>query len=246
MLKLLKYEWMSRWKFFLGGIVIAIALNIDLIRSILNEQTPSKFAIFASIGIFVMGVGLFFDHIARMYKSLFGEERYLLFTTTCSGYHILGSKIIGITLEAFGIFVFAMLMMIIDQKIAVYKYPQLMENFQSFYTEGIKEIFTLFMILLVGYITFILIIYLSVTLSKSVFSVFKYGKILSFVCFLVISRIVGKVVGYFDKFVDMHALSYGMTSFNFEGSMSYFVFNLCMIGILFMITGYLLDRKLNL
>ncbi|WP_053955246.1 hypothetical protein [Inediibacterium massiliense] len=246
MLKLLKYEWMSRWKFFLGGIIIAIALNIDLIRSILKEQTPSKFAIIAMIGIFIMGLGLFFDHIRRMYKSLFGEERYLLFTSPCSGYHILGSKIIGITLESVGIFVFAILMMIIDQEIAVYKYPHLMENWKSFYTEGIKEIFTLFMILLVGYITFMLIIYLSITLSKSVFSVFKHGKILSFVCFLVVSKIVGKVVGYFDQFMDMNTLSYGMKYFHFEGTMNYFIFNSCIIGILFMLTGYLLDRKINL
>ncbi|QXM06579.1 hypothetical protein [Crassaminicella indica] len=244
MLKLVKYEWMSRWKFFLGGIILLTFFNLYIITKSPDNIDPKVFAI-TSIIIFVAGIVLMVDHIGRMYHSLFKETGYLLFTTPLSGYKILGGKIITVILECFGILLFGGLLMFIDYLIVISKYPELQMKL-NIPNELIAYIMKFFVMFLLGYIIFILMAYLSAVLARSVFSVFKYGKLLSFICFLVIAEILGKIVELVDNTKHLvHIGFYGeIPTFNISNY--YFIMIICIIGILFMITGYLLDRKINL
>ncbi|QZY55661.1 hypothetical protein [Crassaminicella profunda] len=245
MLKLMKYEWMSRWKFFLGGIILLTLLNFYIVTNSTTNIDPRVFGI-TSIVIFVAGIVLMVDHIGRMYNSLFKETGYLLFTTPLSGYKILGGKIITVIAECLGLSLYGILITFIDYKILSRKIPewQIDANIPS---EAIIMIFKFFLACLLGYIIFLLMTYLSAVLAKSLFSVFKYGKLLSFVCFIIIGEILGKLVDLADR-----ATAYSVQITTANGcavdsiSNEYFMISMCMISLLFMSTGYLLDRRMNL
>lgn len=244
MLKLMKYEWMSRWKFFLGGIILLTLCNFYIVKS--PETTDPRVFGITSIIIFVAGIVLMVDHLGRMYNSLFKETGYLLFTTPLSGYKILGGKIITVIIECLGLSLYGILMTFIDYKILSRKIPQWQID-ANIPNEAIIMISKFFMACLLGYIIFLLMAYLSVVLAKSIFSVFKYGKLLSFVCFIIIAEIVGKLVNLADS-----ATAYSVQITTSNGcsidsiSNEYFMISICIIGLLFSITGYLLDRKINL
>jgi len=242
MLKLLKYEWMSRWKFFLAGAIFCILLNIDILNSIINKSEPSFGGILFAI-VFAMGLFLAFDHIRRMYKNLFSEEGQFLFFIPLNGYKILGSKIINIILECTAVILFASIVGVVDLKILNNKFSN------DFYINIPDGFFTivgrLLLIILITYVIFLLISYLSMALAKSFFSSIKYGKLLSFILFIINVKIITKISNWVFQISDSHlSLAKGLDVM--VVSNKYFLFNLCIIALLFVFTGYLLDRRLNL
>lgn len=250
MLNIIKYEWMNRWKFFLVGLVVGILLNIELMRNIINENSMNQApALYVGILIalaFAFCIALGIDHIRRMYKSLFSEVGYFLFTTPLSGYGILGGKLLTIILECLGITFLGWLFVFIDYKILLDKFPEIKIN-AEIPPEVMISLFKFFMLVLFGYILFLLMIYISMTLVKSIFASVKYGKILSFIFFIIVSKIVGELMSYIGKFTEtvVELEMYGDAHFPTVTN-EYFLLNICIVGALFMATGYLLDRKVNL
>ncbi|HSQ34190.1 MAG TPA: hypothetical protein VLM81_04840, partial [Peptostreptococcaceae bacterium] len=193
MLKLIKYDWMNRWKFFLGAIAVAILLNIDMMRKILTDNNnPTMYTGILFLILFAMAVILGVDHIRRMYVNLFTEEGQFLFSTPLSGYKILGGKLTSIIAECIGILLFVGLVGFIDYQMLANKFPQI-SLYEIMPTEYIPEAFKILLLILVGYITFLLTVYLSMALTKSIFSHVRYGKLLSFVFFIIISYITGYI-----------------------------------------------------
>ncbi|TCO74783.1 hypothetical protein [Marinisporobacter balticus] len=250
MLKIIKYEWMHRFKFFLAGFVVCILLNIELVRNIINKNQGHQGTILY-VGIlialaFAFGIGLGIDHIRRMYKSLFTEEGYFLFTTPLSGYGILGGKLITIILECLGITFLGGILFFIDYKILLNRFPEI-EITSEIPAEIVINLFKFFMLILFGYITLLLMIYLAMVLARSIFSAVRYGKLLSFIFFIMIAQVVGKITSYIGKatetvvYVEMYGDAHFPTVTN-----EYFLLQICIVGALFMITGYLIDRKINI
>lgn len=240
MFKIIKYDWMSRWKFFLGALVVAIILNIDIMRRILTENSgePSMFTFILFLVAFTMAVILGVDHIRRMYVNLFTEEGQFLFSTPLSGYNILGGKLAGIIAECIGILLLIGLIGFIDYQILASKFPEISLNY-DIPNEYIIEMFKILLLIFLGYITFLLTVYLSMALTKSIFSSLRYGKLLSFIFFIIISSITGYVT---DLFIGD---SQGMMEFSQVSNIS-ILLSFIIGSILFSITGYLLDRKINL
>jgi ABC-2 type transport system permease protein len=242
MLKLIKYDWMSRWKLFLGAIAVAIILNIDIMRRILAEDSsePSMFTFILFMAAFAMAVILGVDHIRRMYTNLFTEEGQFLFSTPLSGYEILGGKLSAIVAECIGILLLMGLIGFIDYQILVNKFPQI-SLYGVIPTEYIPEMFKGLLLILIGYISFLLTVYLSMALTKSIFSHIRYGKLLSFIFFIIISSITGYIAELFLKFpTDMFVMELNKIP------SIYILLNFIMAAILFTATGYLLDKKINL
>lgn len=241
----MKYEWMSRWKVFLGGIIIVLLMNIHMVSKIATTQdytnNPRIFAIYFLI-VFAMGVVLFVDHIKRIYNSLFREEGYFLFTTPLNGYEILGAKMATIIFECIGLTLFAGVMGYLDSKIIFQEYVPL-----EIPSDFIFALFKLFTLILLGYLTMLLMIYLSMALVKSIFSTFKYGKLLSFGFFILISKIVEMISSGLNQVTDYGTnLSIDeLAEFNILTN-EYFILNICILGSLFILTGYLFDRKINI
>ena len=243
MLKLMKYEWMNRWKIFLGGLIICILLNIDLVSKIMNQNRGTMFSAILLLIVFGMGIVLAVDHIIRMYKSLFTEDGQLFFTTPVSGYEILGAKITNIVLECLGIVLITGIMGFVDYKVVVNKIPE-MKIISNLPPDFVLNIMKVLILMLLGYITLILMIYLSMVLAKSIFSAIKYGRLLSFIFFILISKIVGTITSWLGSFTDSSYLLANGIDFTIPNTS--FLMSIGIIAIVFTVTGYLLDRKINL
>lgn len=242
MFKIIKYDWMSRWKFFLGAIAVAIILNIDIMRRILTEDSsePSMFTFILFMSAFAMAVILGVDHIRRMYTNLFTEEGQFLFLTPLTGYEILVGKLSAIIAECLGILLLVGLFGFIDYQMLANKFPQI-SLYSAIPTEYIPEMFKGLLLILIGYIIFLLTVYLSMALTKSIFSNVRYGKLLSFIFFIIISNVTAYISGLFLKFpTDMFVMELNKIP------SIYILLNLIMAAILFTATGYLLDKKINL
>ena len=92
--------------------------------------------------------------------------------------------------------------------------------------------------LLSGYLTFILMVYLSLTLAKSLFASFKHGRFIAFLCFLAL----GKILESASNLLNFSANLPDPGIFTSVDWLSVLV----LIGVLFAGTGFLLDRKVNL
>jgi hypothetical protein len=190
--------------------------------------------------LFAMAVILGVDHIRRMYTNLFTEEGQFLFSTPLSGYKILGGKLTSIIAECIGILIFVGLVGFIDYQMLANKFPQI-SLYEIMPTEYIPEAFKILLLILVGYITFLLTVYLSMALTKSIFSHVRHGKLLSFVFFIIISYITGYVSDLFLRYPgDMMVMEFNKVP------NVYILLSFIMAAILFGATGYLLDKKINL
>ncbi|MBB6217837.1 hypothetical protein HNQ80_003973 [Anaerosolibacter carboniphilus] len=242
MLNIIKYEWISRWKFFLSGVILFILLDIEIIRNATNNSAPTAFAGILVAILFALGIALFLDHIGRMYKSLFKEDGYFLFTTPLTGYSILGGKMVTVFLEILGILLFWGGIAYIDYLILSPSLPEI--NFDLVFSSN--HIFTALKVvfsIILGYLVFLLMIYLSMTLARSIFAAFKYGKALSLICFIVLSKVITE---FSTAFYDL--TNQGVhNAINFSPSVGGFMLiNTIIFIVLFITTGYLLDRKINL
>jgi hypothetical protein len=211
-------------------------------RRILTEDSsePSIFTIALFMIAFAMVVILGVDHIRRMYTNLFTEEGQFLFSTPLSGYEILGGKLSAITAECIGILLFVGLIGFIDYQILASRFPQI-TLYGVIPTEYIPEMFKILLLILIGYINFLLTAYLSMALTKSIFSNIRHGKLLSFIIFIIISSITGYMGELFLNSQD-NMMIVGLN----QVSYLYILLNIVMNAILFGATGYLLDKKINL
>ena len=97
--------------------------------------------------------------------------------------------------------------------------------------------------IILGYLVFVLMVYLAMTLARSIFSVFKYGKILSFIFFIVLSKVVTEFTLTFYDLINLDV----STAIGFNPNIAGFLLtNTIVFIMLFIATGYLLDRKINL
>lgn len=243
MLNLIKYDWMRRWKFFAAGLIAFLLVNMDLLYRTISKSNPNAITVIFILLLFVMAVALFFDHVGRMYKSLFKEEGQLLFSLPISGYQFLGGKMLAVIIECLAVILFMGIALYLDYKIIEYFLP----NFFSGLIISTNVPLIQFMqgieilgLMLLSYMGFLLMVNLSMVLVKSLFSSNKYGILLSFIFFLVISKIFG-MFGNAFSFMTNYPTHTSVINAG-EGGLVAAVF----IMIMFIATGYLLDRRINL
>lgn len=262
MFKLIKYDWLRRWKFFLAGIITFLLANVNLMSSYTRqarhtnkatvslESTLIDFTFHASetlsailIGLcFALTIVLFIDHIGRLYRTLFTDEGYLEFALPLRGYQLLAGRLLAVVCECIGVMAIIGITLYLD---ALYlsKTKPIPVKVSISWQEGMTLV-QLILLLVAVYVTFLLMVYLSMTLAKTLFASFKYGKLVAFLCFLVIlviSEIIGTAMGQIsDRLAGTGHLPELIVN-NSE------LFLLAAILItLFLSTSYLLDRKINL
>lgn len=244
MLKLIKYEWMKRWKFFLGGLIIFIILNYNMVSSALEpESSKGLFSFLLSLLMFIMGIMFAFDHIRRTHVCLYGDESHFLFSTPLSGYSILGEKVLSVCIECILVSAIFACTSFINFKILLadnsnvrYFMSTLPENFEI-------SMFKTYVIMFSNYIIFILMVYLAMALSKSLLSNIKHGKTLSFGFFIVISFVMGQISKPLLKMSNWEHMQADSVSSFFNSIIGV---NIVTAAILFMLTGYLFDKRINL
>lgn len=241
MMNLIKYDWMKRWKFFAAGLAVFLFVDIDLTYRIIHKSDPNLISVIFISVLFVLAAALFFDHVGRMYRSLFKEEGQLLFSLPISGYRFLGGKILAVVLECFAVAFLVAGVLYIDFQILARFLPEitLPEQIPTMHlVQGLKVLGLIFL----AYMFFLSMVYLSMTLSKSIFSSSKYGGLLSFICFLVVIRIFGALSDLFSRSADYYPGNMPtVTDIGWDS-----VIMIGFIIIMYTITGYLLDRKINL
>lgn len=241
MLNFIKYNWLRRWKFFLSGTIVFLLVNLDLFSRLTNKLSPNIISVVLIVLLFGLGAAFVLDHMGRLYRTLFSEEGVSELTLPLSGYQLLGAKLIAVILECVAVMIIVGFVAYIDLKYVETIVPKVQLTLASLTGEHFLELLQIVGLMLAGYITFILMVYLSLALAKSLFASFKYGKLIAFLCFLVI----GKLIEYTGNLMQIHS-SYGVYGTNIVVAAADWLIIIVLIGILFTATAYLLDRKINL
>ncbi|NLC76870.1 MAG: hypothetical protein GX750_04540 [Clostridia bacterium] len=240
MLKLIKYEWLRRWKLFLAGIVTFLAANMSLMSNLMQGAENPRTLTAVLIGLcFALSVVLFIDHVGRLYRTLFGDEGYLELAVPLRGYQLLGGKLLAVIVECIAVIGIIILTIYLDA-LFIAKAEALPFGFSLSFSEVLTA-GQLVLMLLSAYIGFLTTIYLSMTLAKTVFASFRHGRLIAFGCFLAISWLLEKthlaLSPFTESATDLPDILYSGTDW---------VITVAMLLVLFLSTSYLLDRKINL
>lgn len=245
MFSLIKYDWLRRWKFFLAGIVTFLAVNFDLVFRIPRQQGPGKFSVLLCSLLFALVLFLLLDHIGRIYRPLFTDEAFWELTLPLNGYQFLSARLLAVAIELAAVILFVALVLYLD---LMYLNRILLDWQLASITGELLLNFLRFVGFALGmYIIFMLMVYLSLVLAKSLFGSFKHGKTIAFGSFLVIA----KIVDYLMNFWQVNS-RYGINNPGFNITVGFNVASwewlmlIVVIGILFGTTAYLLEKKINL
>lgn len=246
MIKLLKYEFFKKWRIY--GVVLALFIILDTV--LISNQMADKINkedVFGLYVLMVFGMFLlvFIDNIEIFRKDLFNNTGYLFYGIPKNGYEVLGSKILFIIGEWIIAGSVALLVGIINTKILLsIKIGYDIEMFIKH--SGIGNISFAVIQSLIMFLVLILNIYLAISIFKSWLSNVKYGRIGSFAIFILINYIEGKLYGLLEPVVASNDLMIKNTVNLWASLYPHLILTtLSAIG-LFVITGYLLENKVNI
>lgn len=260
MFKLVKYDLEGYFKDFLIMISTIVILNLALFTRVNIWSSASILALNMAIG-FAAEIIVVIWNVKLFSRDIREDTSILLFTLPKSGKNILMNKIVTALIQMavvqFVIFIFTSIWSqifkliqggIIDVKI----------NFLQF-IKSINPKFSLFVFLaiLVIYITFLLTVYISITLSKVAIKNRKFGKLGSFIIVVILCIAQVKIYDFisciFPQSFKLNVLNFNVayTPANTTTSgvdiniASIFAALAILIG-LFYATAYLLENKLDL
>ena len=252
MFNLIKYELKGYYKDFTILLGIVIFLNLLLFTRVNSWSIAALLAISIMISFAAM-VAVFIWNINLFSRDLYQDSGYLLYTLPQKGYSILGSKILTALIQNVIVgfvalsFNFVMVMLTVDN------WRQKLSEVLSFTTPGFITLFILST--LVGGIYFLATIYFSIALGKVAFKMKKLGKFGSFIIFVVISLITGKVT---DSFMNIFPQSFKLdiAPAQMQATMSVIptipvniaslVVSALLFTGLFLGTSYLIENKMDL
>lgn len=246
MLKLMKYEF--RKEMFSKLLLLGITGIMELIflAGVFWEKSNALgggiagLSVCAVVGIMYIGI----ESILTFHKDLNTKQSYMLFMTPNSSYKILGAKVLenGIAILAAGLFFAALAA--IDVSVAVLyiggleqflnMLKDVMMELQISITMDGKLIFILFLTLLVFWMMTIATAYLAIVLSATVLSGKKFSGFVSFLIFCVLNGVYGRLTALLPDLSDVYVkftLIIGL--------------NLCMVIIMYVITAWIMDKKLS-
>lgn len=252
MSKLLKYEFIKKYKTLLVSMIILGIL--ELICIVLINKSIDKAGLGSLIFFLVGFAGLIFllvDNINTYKGDLFKKSGYMLFLTPNNGYKILGSKVLTALIENIVGLIIYFLLGVLNLKLllnlytnsGIFDFGAFSINLSIGFNDILNVFFICLLIILVWF-NFMLSIYLAMTIYKSVLSNVKHGGLISFVLFLIINYIVSIVYDLFLNVIfDINF--YSITNVKNMLHPSLITFGIVGI-ILFAVTGYLLDKRVNL
>ncbi|MHC6180385.1 hypothetical protein ACYUJ6_11090 [Clostridium sp. JNZ X4-2] len=269
MFKFIKYDLQGCFKDFIIIICTIIILNILLLTRI-NVWDP-QIIVFLNLAInFAAGIVIILWNIRLFSRDIYEDTAYLVFTTPKSGGNILMNKIITAILQS----LIASLVLLAFTAILI----QMLKLTQGFVFTGIsfRQVFSTLtpqfivyciLVLFVVYVSFLLTVYLSLTLGRVAIKNRKLGKMGTFVIFIVLCLAQSKIE---DVFSDIFPQSFTLRIFNSgnEGSwikmgntlansnnvfssganlnISLIIISIILMIAMFYATAYLIENKLDL
>jgi hypothetical protein len=256
MIKLIKYEFIKKYRLIAITIIASITLNIYLIT-----RSASGGIAFLSLFPMIMGV-LFIVDIIKMYSDdLNKKSGYMLFMTPNSGYKIIVSKMITAVIEGLAILLLYFIFIIINGAYMTFQ-SGVEVNFNDIiyivnniisgsFGFNLAHIFVFMLTVLLFLISFLTTIYTAMTIRKSIFSETKFGGVLSFVIFLLlnwgISFVSSKLFNVLDPYYYTFDFSSQVTASELAHTfLPMNILSIVQIILLTLCSGYLLEKKINL
>ncbi|MBA5850277.1 hypothetical protein H2684_02965 [Clostridium sp. cel8] len=259
MLKLVKYELKGYYKDFLIMTCAIILLNLFLCFKI-NDWTNESIMIANMMISFAAYVIVFVWNIKVFSRDIYEDSGYLMFTLPKRGYEILGSKIITCFIQFIMVFAVSSIITVLWAELLNVTSGLVLQvrntiDFISKYSSVKFMIFGLLSVIVI-YTSYLLTGYLAITLSKVAIKNKKFGKIGSFIIFIILVIAQGKIdkvfQDIFPQTFNINVVSSGVNSVfinsnaNLHINISSAVLSVTILIIMFYAVAYLLENKLDL
>lgn len=198
MLKLMKYEFMRKIKNIGIGLVILAILEGVALYTIYKGGSSLAFTLVITL-LMIAGVYIFLliDSITMYSSDLYKKPGYMLFLTPNSSAKIIGSKLLVSLVEGivclFLLFssIYYNYQLIYDKYLDNPQAQELLDLLQGFVGHAnLQDVLSGILIFVLAWFSLITVIYLAITIRKTVLSNVKAGGLFSFIIFLVIQWIV--------------------------------------------------------
>lgn len=254
MFNLIKYELKGYYKDFIIAAGIITLINLFLFSRAHVWEVQSIMAISFMVS-FAAAVVVFIWNIKIYSRDMYEDTGYLLCTVPQRGHSILASKLISALIQALVVGAVTLLFNYIVLKST----SKIDINLSIMMEDVIRNVnlgFVLFMVLasFFEYFYFLLVIYFCITLSKVAVKRRKIGKMSSFILFIIISIVFGKVTQFlmttFPQSINLNILSSKSNLF-MQGAqlmpinIAVTIFNIAVFILMFLATSYIIENKLD-
>nr|WP_295278945.1 hypothetical protein [uncultured Blautia sp.] len=245
MLKLMKYEFRKTAFSKLILLVITAVVEIAFLLGVFLEKDNllaigvALLSMCAVVGVFYIGL----ESVIVLHRDLNTKQSYMLFLTPKSSYQILGAKVLenGISIALTGVFFAALAA--IDVTVAtlyIGGMKELMDLVRTFleinwsFSLNPVEIALYFFGLLASWIVYIVNADLAVILSASVLAGKRGSGLVSFLIFVILSTLLGMILDYIPSLASIE-LTFVL----------YIAASFAMAAVLYMISGWIMEKKLS-
>lgn len=248
MFKLVKYELKGYSKELIIIIGALILANI-LLFTRLNIWDERAIGICSMLITFTASITVFAWNIRLFSRDVNEDTGYLLFTLPQNGYFIVGAKLLTSIVQ----------WVIVGLLSGLFNYIWIQEVLKLTDVLGfIKSMNILFVIfgtlfIIVEYVGFLVIVYLSITLGKVAIKNKKFGKLGAFGIFILLTIVLGKLsdllMKVFPQTMNIQLFSRPLNGFMampFPLNISMVVFDTVILIVGFLATSYLIENKLDL
>lgn len=269
--KLMKYELIRRRNAMLMILASTIVVEGFILYQIYRSN--DEFAFFMNVVMFIaMNIVLIYENVKLLSDDLNKQSGYMVFLTPNSGYAITGAKmlvgfievILGYLLVCGFVFGNMALLYEVTESNIVYGLLEGLKQASVIIDELNITIFDWIISLfnnLTKWFSFVVLIYLAIILRKTIFSNIKFKGAISFITFILLSSAVGflsqslfyAVIASNDVFVvtgnNVDLATQDLEVFkNLIRQLVHLdnVLNLIVIGLAFYVSGFLLNKKVDL
>lgn len=246
MLKLMKYEFRKTMFSKLVLLAITAVMEVLFLLGVFMKHEDllgwgiAGLVCCGLIGIFYIGI----ESLVVFHRDLNTKQSYMLFLTPRSSYEVLGAKVLENGLSIFLAGAFFAALTAIDTTVALVYIGGLKElmNFIHDFAESVQinvditagQAILTFFLVLAGWLQMLVVGDLAIVLSATVFAGKKYSGIVSFVLYMVISFVLGRVMNLIPEFG-----SYEMQVGILIGV------TMVIVVLLYAVTGWIMEKKLS-
>lgn len=258
--KLIKYEFKATMRSFLAIYASLILTGVLIgIFMLANVEVGMSLGMLIMVALMItLGVLTITVIIKRFSKNLLGDEGYLMMTLPISAKKIVASKIITsviyLILSTIIVFLVFIVIMLPSGVVTMKEFMQSMGNIWNYMVMNllsakdiIMNIIITFVIGIVDYISFILVIYTSLSIGQlKPFN--KHRTPVAIISFFIINMIISVISdGLSNLLESMNILTAPQSLSMLSVATLYtLVFYAVVSIVLFMTTSYILEKKLNL
>jgi hypothetical protein len=252
---------MRKYKSLLITTASALFLNIIFILN--SDTSVSGSVIF--LMFFLMGlIILFAVDVIKMYSDDMNKKSgYMLFMTPNSGYKIIMSKLITCIIEGFAMILIYLIFAFLNGVYVMARDGvQFSMNFMQL-KNGIEmildgrlgfnlgQVMVVLVVVLIYIIGFILTVFTSITIRKSIFSEIRFGGFLSFLIFIglnwIVSDLSTKIMNSLPSFYNTSIHVSNFTTLTLMKMLfPVALMSVAISIVLTLVSGYLLENKINL